>query len=148
MHQAVLFRRLQRRAHLQGDVDRCENIEGSQTANAFFERFTLNQFHGIKELAGFLANAELVHGRHVRMSQRACCARFAHEALPRFRAVGAAFGIDDFERDRAIQRFISRAISDSHRAMTELPCTAIGMMLDRVSTQLTRRQSKFGIILL
>ena len=96
MHQAAFFRCLQRRGHLQSDVDRCENIERSQTANAFFERFAFDQFHGIKKLAGFLANTELVHGRHVRMAQRRRRARFAHEALPRFRAVRPAIGVDDF----------------------------------------------------
>ena len=148
MHQAALFRCLQRRGHLQGDVDRCDDIQRPQTANAVFERFALDQFHSIKELTGLLANAELIRGRHVRMSQNRRRARFAHEALPRFRAVRAAFGVYDFERDGAIQRFIDRPIRDSHRAMAELPYTAIGMMLDRVSTQLIRRRSECGITLL
>jgi hypothetical protein len=47
-------------------------------------------------LAGFLANAELVHGRHVRMPQRRGGARFAHETLPRFRGVRAKICVDDF----------------------------------------------------
>ena len=38
MNQAALFGRFQRRGYLQGDVDRCENVEGSQAANAFFQR--------------------------------------------------------------------------------------------------------------
>ncbi len=96
MHQAALFRCLQRRGHLQGDVDRCENIERSQTANAFFQRFALDQFHRVKELAGLLANAELVYGRHIRMPQRRCRARFAHEAFPRFCAARPAISVDNF----------------------------------------------------
>ena len=89
-----------------------------------------------------IANAELVHSRHVRMPQCRCCARFAHEAFPRFCAVRPAIGVDDFERDRTIERLIDRAIRNSHRAMAELPYTAIRMMLDRVSTQLIRRRNR------
>ena len=132
MNQAALFGRFQRRGYLQGDVDRCENVEGSQTANAFFQRFALDQLHRVKELADFLANAELIHSRDVRVAQSSGRARFAHEALPRFRTARRIIGVDDLQRDRAIERFIDRAIGDSHRAATQLPITSISMKLDRV----------------
>src|SRR5690242_16754559 len=57
-------------------------------------------------------------------------------------------GVDDFERDRTIERFIDGAIGDSHGAATQLPCTAIRMMLNVVSTQLIRDRSNCGVTLL
>jgi len=81
---------------LQRDIDCCENIERSQTANAFFERFAFDQFHSIKELAGFVMNSELVHRCHIRVPQSARCARFAHEPRTRLCAARSKIGVDDF----------------------------------------------------
>src|SRR5215472_11346374 len=99
MYQAAFFRCLQRGGHLQGDIDRGENIEWSQAANAFLQRFAFDQFHRVKELAGLLANTELVHSRNVWVPERRCRARLACESLARFCAARTKIGVDDFKRD-------------------------------------------------
>src|SRR5262249_51158189 len=72
---------------------------------------------------------------------------FAHKTLARFRAVRSPLSVYDLQRDGSIERFIDRAIGDSHRAMAQLTSTTIRMMLDRLSTELIRRQSKCGFTL-
>ena len=67
MHQPALFRCLQRRGHLQRDIERCQNIEQPQATNPFLERFAFDQFHGVKELAGLLGNTELIHRCDIKM---------------------------------------------------------------------------------
>ena len=65
MDQSALFRRFQRGCHLQGDIDRRQNMERSYAANTLLERFAFDQFHRVKKLTGFLTHSELIYSRHI-----------------------------------------------------------------------------------
>src|SRR5262249_49091518 len=93
-----------------------------------------------KELTARLANPELVHGGHVWVPQRCCCARFAHESLARFCAMRSEIAIDNFQRNSAIEELVDRKIGDSHCATAEFPGVAVNAMLDGVNTYLIRHR--------
>jgi len=76
----------------------------------------------------------LINGRNVRVPQRCRRARFAHESLARFCAMRSEIGVDNFQRDSAVEELVNRKIGDSHRAMAEFPDAAVVVMLDGVNT--------------
>src|SRR6266498_1610541 len=94
--QPAFFRGSQGGGPMESDIESCQNVERPQAANPLLQRFAFDQFHCIKELTGFLANSELIHGRNIRVAQRSRGARFAHKTLARFCAVRSKISVDDF----------------------------------------------------
>ena len=96
MHQPAFFRGSQGGGHLEGDIESCQNVERPHAANPLLQRFAFDQFHCIKELAGFFADSELINDRNIRVAQRSRGARFAHKSLAGFRAARRKIRIDEF----------------------------------------------------
>ena len=116
MHHTARFRGSQRARGLlnyfQGERKRHWPI----TAHTGFERFPMDEFHGIETLAVFLS--VISHPSNVWMMNVRSCARFAQKTRPRAGIFRPA-AVDDFKSNLRVQHRIASAISYGHRSGTE-----------------------------
>jgi hypothetical protein len=83
---------------------------------------SLDEPHRQVELAVVLAR--LVDRDHVRVVERCRQPRFAQEALPEALVLGQLRG-DQLERDRPVQRYVGRAVHDTHPAAPDQLLNAV-----------------------
>ena len=117
MHDTACFRGSQRTRGLLNYFQRKSKRHWSITANAGFQRFALNQFHGIETLAVLLS--VISHASDVGMMNVCSRARFAQKTRTR-PGILRDSAVDDLESDLRVQHCIASAISYGHRSGTEL----------------------------
>src|SRR5882724_2612126 len=86
-------------------------------AHTLFERFALDEFHGVKALAVLLS--VIGHPSNVWRMNVCSRARFAQKTRSRAGILRHA-SIDDFERDSRVQHGVASAVSYGHRSRTQL----------------------------
>src|SRR5215475_10790716 len=88
-----------------------------------FERFTLDQFHGVETLTVLLS--VINHASNIGMMNLCSRPRFAQKARAGARILRNAM-VNDLEGDRRAQHCIASAISYGHRSRAELNRKTVG----------------------
>ena len=117
MHHAACFRGSQRARGLLNYFQRESERHWPITAHTGFQRFALDQFHGIETLAVLLSI--ISHPSNIWMMNVRSCARFAQKTRPRAGILRDA-PVDDLESNSRVQHCIASAISYGHCSRTEL----------------------------
>src|SRR5207249_8421993 len=140
MHDTACFRGSQRTRGLLNYFQRKSRRHWSITANAGFQRFALNQFHGIETLAVLLS--VISHPSDVGMMNVCSRARFAQKTRTR-PGILRHPAVDDLESNLRVQHCIASAVSYGHRSRAELDRETIRTYLhfEVGVSQLSRRQS-------
>src|SRR4029077_18204649 len=104
------------------------------------ERFAFDQFHDVETLTVLLA--VMTDARDVRMMNLCSGARFAQETRSDSGHL-RDFSVYDFQSDDGVQNRVARAISNRHRAGSELDRKAVGanFYFEVIVLQRSRRQS-------
>src|SRR5437016_6976431 len=127
MHHTAHFRGSQCERGLLNYFQRNSERHWPITAHTGFERFSLDQFHGIETLAVLLS--VISHLSNVWMMNVRSCARFAQKTRPRAGILRHA-PVDDLEGNSRVQHCIASAVSYCHRTRTELDRETIRTYLD------------------
>src|SRR5437667_8980725 len=140
MHHTAHFRGSQCERGLLNYFQRNSERHWPITAHTGFERFALDQFHGIETFAVLLA--VISHPSNVWMMNVRSRARFAQKTRPRA-GILRHFPVDDFQGNSRVQHCIASAVSYGHRSRTELDRETIRTYLhfEVGVSQLSRRQS-------
>ena len=112
----------------------------SAPADGGFERFALDEFHRVERLP-IRRFAEMENAGDIRVPQPGSGAGFAQETLPDRGIAGEPLGLDDLERDVAVQAGVERLVGDPHGSASEFPHGTIFAREHGVMFQLQRRSA-------
>jgi len=101
----------------------CFRLEWTLSPNEGFQRFRLDQFHRVNSSDRFPAKHRTeIYRPHFGCFNAAAARALAQETFPyHLRVTSRGRGLDYFQRHGAVQHFICRAISHTHRAANQFP---------------------------